>query len=97
MTTTTQSPAKGAHAAEATIPQQQRHMMSILDASGDTRLEWDSNNANEVATAKAAFKRAKKNGMLAYSVDEGGQRGEVLHEFNPDVGRIVMVNQLAGG
>lgn len=78
---------------------QEKNMLSITDASGDTRIMWDPRNRDEVATAKAAFDAAKSKGMLAYSVDEktGESSGRVIREFDKKAGKIIMVRQLVGG
>lgn len=71
--------------------------LSILDQSGDTRIEWDASNPVEVAAARAAFKVAKDKGYLAYKAEEGGGRGEVIRRFDPDAERIIMQPQNQGG
>ena len=72
--------------------------LHITDETGDTRIMWDPANADEVATAQAAFKAAKKKGMLAYAVTPGGEAsGEVIREFDATRGKIIMVRQTAGG
>lgn len=72
--------------------------LHITDESGDTRIMWDPANRDEVRTAKAAFDEAKKRGMLAYAVTPGGeQSGEVIRDFDPARGKIIMVRQTAGG
>jgi hypothetical protein len=75
------------------------HALHITDTTGDTKVMWDPGNADEVAAAKAAFDAAKKKKMLAYAVDPdtGGQTGEVIREFDPARGKIIMVRQTAGG
>lgn len=76
----------------------QRSLLSIADPSGDTRIMWDPKKKDEVATAKAAFDAAKAKGMLAYSVDPtSADKGEVIREFNPKAGKIIMSRPLAGG
>lgn len=75
-----------------------RHMLSITDGTGDTRLMWDPKNKDEVTAAKAAFDAAKSKGMLAYKVDdEGGRTGEVIREFDKKAGKIIMIRQPQGG
>ena len=77
---------------------QERHILSIADISGDTRIMWDPRNEDEVAAARAAFNAAKKKKMLAYTVDqEGGKTGTVIREFDPQLGKIIMTRQLQGG
>jgi hypothetical protein len=76
----------------------ERNMLSIADPTGDTRIMWDPRSKDEVATAKAAFDAAKKKGMLAYAVDpESADKGEVIREFDPQAGKIIMSRPLAGG
>ena len=78
---------------------QERHTLHITDETGDTRIMWDPAVADEVDTAKAAFDKGKKKGMLAYSVDpdSGGRTGEVIREFDETRGKIIMVRQTRGG
>lgn len=76
-----------------------QNVLHITDETGDTRIMWDPAVKDEVAAAKAAFKTAKDKGMLAYSVDpdSGGRTGEVIREFDPQAGKIIMVRQTRGG
>jgi hypothetical protein len=100
MTTTTQeTPEQTMARLDSELEQPvKRHMLSIADITGDTRIMWDPRNSDEVKIAKAAFDSAKKRKMLAYSVDEnGGKTGEVIREFDPQLGKIIMTKQLAGG
>jgi hypothetical protein len=73
------------------------HTLHVLDSSGDTRTIWNPGNQAEVDAAKATFNRLKKAGYLAYSVDEDGEKGEVIRTFDPQAGRIIMSPQLVGG
>ena len=74
-----------------TAVETEKNMLSIADATGDTRLMWDPRDADEVKVAKEAFDKAKKKGMLAYSVDEKGEKtGQVIREFDPTLSKIVM-------
>jgi hypothetical protein len=77
----------------------EKNVLHITDPTGDTRIMWSPDVADEVATAKAAFKEAKKKGMLAYAVDpeSGGRTGEVLTEFDATKGKVIMVRQTQGG
>jgi hypothetical protein len=73
-------------------------LLSIADVTGDTRIMWDPRDADEVKVAKEAFDKAKKKGMLAYAVDEKGEKtGTVIREFDPSQSKIIMTKQLVGG
>lgn len=81
-----------------TAVETEKNMLSIADATGDTRLMWDPRDKDEVKVAKEAFEKAKSKGMLAYSVDEKGEKtGSVIREFDPTLSKIVMTKQLVGG
>lgn len=73
--------------------------LSIPDATGDTRIMWNPQDRDETKAAKAAFDAAKKSGMLAYTVDNtsGDSSGEVIREFDKDLGKIIMVKPTQGG
>ena len=77
---------------------EEKHVLSIADPTGDTRIMWDPRSKDEVSTAKAAFDAAKKKGMLAYTVDpESADKGEVIQKFDPQAGKIIMSRALQGG
>jgi hypothetical protein len=74
-------------------------MLSIPDATGDTRIMWDPSDSDEVDAARAAFNTAKAKGMLAYTVDpdDPTKHGEVIRKFDATRGKIIMAKQTAGG
>jgi len=71
--------------------------LHVMDSTGDSRFMWTPGNADEIAGARAQFDALKKKGYLAYTVDEDGAKGEVISEFDPEAGAIIMVPQLVGG
>lgn len=75
----------------------ERNLLSIADATGDTRVMWDPRSKDEVKVAEDAFNAAKAKGMLAYSVNEDGSKGEVIQRFDKKAGKIIMTRQLVGG
>ena len=68
-----------------------------MDRTGDTRIEWDPANKDEVKIAKKAFEAAKAKKMLTYKVDARGNRGELIREFDPTPRRIIATPQTVGG
>jgi hypothetical protein len=74
-----------------------KNVLSIPSPDGDTRIMWDPRIPGEVATAKAAFDTARGEGMAAHTVGVAGEAGEVIRDFDPEQGKIVMVKPLAGG
>ena len=74
-----------------------RHVLAILDKSGDTRIEWDPNNEDEVANAQRTFQEMKKRGFVAYAVRRRDQRGEVVREFDPSAEKLILAMPHVGG
>lgn len=71
--------------------------LSVLDHTGDTRIEWDEESPAEVAAAEEHFKTMLKKGYLAYTVDRQGGRGQQIREFDRTAERIIMSPALQGG
>lgn len=71
--------------------------LHIMDHTGDNRILWSTDKPDSVSIAQAAFDAAKEKGYLAYTVDEKGEKGEVIHTFDPQAGAIIMAPQLVGG
>jgi hypothetical protein len=71
--------------------------LAVMDISGDTKTIWDTNNPDEVEAARDTFNRLKKKSYLAYRVADGGGKGEIMREFDPTAGKIIMSPMMAGG
>lgn len=71
--------------------------LCVLDETGDTRMQWDRNNPEEVAKAEARFKELKAKGFMAYKVNKKGEAGEVITAFDPSAERIILHSQMIGG
>jgi hypothetical protein len=71
--------------------------LCVMDETGDSRIQWDRDNPEEVAKAEARFNELKKNGFMAYSVNRKGDKGTVLQSFDPTAERIIMHSQMIGG
>jgi hypothetical protein len=72
--------------------------LCVMDQTGDTRTIWSPDNEAEVAAAKSTFDALKAKGYLAYQVKgEKGENGEVMKEFDPKAGRVIMIPQPIGG
>lgn len=71
--------------------------MAVLDRSGDTKVIWDRNNQAEVDAAAAQFKTLRSKGFIAYKVDAGGNKGEIIREFDPNAETLILAPGMAGG
>ena len=72
--------------------------MCVLDRTGDTRLTWDANNTDEVASVRRTFDELKGKGYLAYTVKPGdGAKGEVITAFDPNAQKVILAPPMRGG
>ena len=71
--------------------------LSVLDSSGDSRMQWDPNNPMQVAAARARFDELKAKRYVAYKLDASGSQGEKIDEFDPTAQRLLLHGQMVGG
>ena len=73
--------------------------MRVLDPKGDLKVIWDPENEDEVEAAKNQFDElVKEKGFAAFEVGLKGKRSKKqVREFNPDLGKLIMVPPIAGG
>lgn len=71
--------------------------MRVMDQTGDTKVEWNKDNVEEVAAARATFDALRKKDYLAYTMAAGGQKGEVIREFDPSAQKIILAKRMVGG
>ena len=71
--------------------------MHVQDDSGDTRVEWNADNAGEVEIAKKAFDALKEKRYLIYRTRADGSQGELMRTWDPHAERVVASPQLQGG
>lgn len=73
-------------------------VLRIADETGDTPMQWDRNDPEQVAKARAQFDRyTKELRHTAYTVTDNGKRNVVIHDFDPDAERIILMPQFVGG
>ena len=83
--------------APVTMVHPETHVMAIMDLTGDTKVIWDMSKKAEVKHAEKTFDKMKKKGYLAYSVRKNGDKGEVMHTFDPKAEKIIMAPRVVGG
>ncbi len=64
------------------------HVMSPKD--GDKRIVWNSRNIAEINDAKKMFNDLISKGFLPYRIKDGQQSKEVMTEFDPHSGEVMM-------
>jgi len=71
--------------------------MSIIDNTGDTKVIWDKDNADEVEAAEDQFDTLINKGFVAYAVTKSGEAGKKIKKFLAKAGKIIMIPPIAGG
>jgi hypothetical protein len=68
----------------------------VMDLTGDTRHEFNSNDAVDVAKAERRFKQLTRAGFTA-AVRTAEGRSELIRNFNPDAEETLFFPRLRGG
>jgi hypothetical protein len=68
----------------------------VMDATGDTRHEFDAADAAEVAEAEGRFKQLTGAGFTA-AMRQADGRSELLRTFDPSAEETVFFPRLQGG
>ena len=72
--------------------------MRVLCGEGDRKQIWDPKVKDEVEDAKESFKRLIGKGYKAYEVDKKGNKtSREVTDFDPSLGKLIMVPQIVGG
>ena len=74
-----------------------RNIMSAMGSAGDTRVEWNPDNEDEVKVARGVFDDLTKQGFTGFRVYDDGKKGQQLTEFDPQAERILLIPPMAGG
>ena len=69
----------------------------IMNESGDTKVQWNPTNEDEIEVAEEMFDKLKSKGHLSYEVKKDGSKGKLLKKFKPSAGMIIMVPPVVGG
>jgi hypothetical protein len=75
----------------------QKHVIRVVDPSGDLKFTWDAENADEVAAIEDMFNEKMKKKWIAYSVKRSGKKGIVIKTFDPDAEKIILAPPMVGG
>lgn len=74
---------------------QKIHVLRILDARGDTYLNFDPKNSKEVADVEARFRELMERGFTAFDVST--MPGRVMKTFDPRASEVIVTPRFAGG
>ena len=69
----------------------------VMDRRGDTRHQFDRDDAKSVATARALFEDLTRQGYRAVALAKNGEQGELLTRFDAKTERMLFIPRLKGG
>ena len=74
-------------------------VLRVLDCSGDTAIAWDTEVADTVAQAEAAFDAMLAVRRMAFGRAAGAppEEATLLRRFDPGLEEIIVVRPLQGG
>ncbi len=75
--------------------QAKRHVLRILDRSGDTNVAYDPTDEAALRDVDARFTRLMREGFVAFKVSR--QPGRILTAFDPLASEIIVTPRFAGG
>lgn len=81
---------------ESNVPEGKSYM-AIMGKEGDTKMAWSPDSPTEVDEARRSFNNLKAKGYAAYRTDRAGNKGEQIHEFDPNAAAIILAPQMRGG
>jgi hypothetical protein len=72
------------------------NLQIVMDTSGDTRLQFDPEDASAVAEAEKRFHELTEAGFIA-AKRTGRGTSELVRDFDPAVQETVFIPRLVGG
>jgi hypothetical protein len=69
----------------------------VMDHSGDTRHEFDPENAADVLRAEERFRQLTNKGFRAVALGKDGEPGTLLRHFDAEAERTLFIPRLQGG
>jgi len=73
------------------------HLQIVMDASGDTRHEFDPTEPSSLAAAEARFQELTGKGFRAVALGKDGAPGELIRKFDHRAEQTLFMPQLQGG
>lgn len=81
-----------------TTTQIKKSELAAMNETGDSKFMWSKDVPAEVEAARKQFNDLRAKGYVGYSVKgKDGDKGEIIHAFDPDAERIIMAPAMQGG
>lgn len=72
------------------------HYIAVINASGDTRVEFDEADPVSLAEARQVWEKIKEKGGEVFRAAPNGEGGERLREFDPNAD-MIGIPKIVGG
>jgi hypothetical protein len=72
------------------------HLQIVMDTSGDTRHQFDSEDTSAVAEAERRFRELTGAGFIA-ATRTGNGTSELIRQFDPTAKETLFIPRLVGG
>ncbi len=72
-------------------------VLRILGPDGDTRVTWETTDAETVETVHRRFDEIIREGYLVFELDPQTKDGERVRTFDPETSELRAFRPLAGG
>jgi len=73
-----------------------KHTLSIMDSSGDRRVQWDEDDPAALEEARQLFAALRAGGGQVFLDQKDGRGGGLIKEFDPKAD-MIGVPRLVGG
>jgi len=80
-----------------TMPAEATGEMVAMGQDGDSKHFWNTEDGESVEQAREVFGTYTTKGFKAFLMNEAGDKGEPLDDFDPAAGSILFVPPMAGG
>lgn len=64
---------------------------------GHAKHSWDEQNDDEVDAMRKLFNELQEKGFRFHRVDKKGEAAEIIEKFDPTIGNMISMPQMAGG
>ena len=71
--------------------------MRILNSGGDSKHTWDPADEESTQRAREVFDLCRKGGHAAFRMTASGETDEIMQEFDPMAGSVLLIPPMAGG
>jgi hypothetical protein len=72
-------------------------VIRVLGRTGDTEVEWNPETGQGVQSAKHVFEERTRRGYLAFVEGPNGEGSNLIRNFDPKAGSIILAPRLVGG